>query len=144
MCPPLGSASSFLPSLGSRHVRFNKSVRGARRPDLFQMVHIGQAIYYKRYWLFPTVVLAGIAEVVGWGGRYWSSQSPGKLDPYLMQYVSYSRAVSGFTGTVNRIVTTIIAPTPLVAVNFIILGRLIRSLGTEYSRLGPKKCVSIS
>lgn len=41
-----------------------------------------------------------------------------------------------------RITTTIIAPTPLVAANFVILGRIIGILGTQYSRLGPTLCMS--
>lgn len=41
-----------------------------------------------------------------------------------------------------RITMTIIAPTPLVAANFVILGRIIGILGTQYSRLGPKLCMS--
>ena len=41
-----------------------------------------------------------------------------------------------------RAVTLIIAPTPLVAANFILLGRFIRRLGPQYSRLTPKLCES--
>ncbi|KAF7985359.1 hypothetical protein HWV62_6585 [Athelia sp. TMB] len=37
----------------------------------------------------------------------------------------------------RRITTTIIAPTPLVAANFIILGEIIRRLGPRYSRMSP-------
>jgi hypothetical protein len=37
-------------------------------------------------------------------------------------------------------VGTILAPTPLVAANFIILGKIITQLGTQYSRLSPKLC----
>lgn len=40
----------------------------------------------------------------------------------------------------NRITTTIIAPTPLVAANFIILGKVIDKLGRQYSRLKPMWC----
>jgi hypothetical protein len=36
-------------------------------------------------------------------------------------------------------VTLVIAPTPLVAVNFILLGRIIRLLGPQYSRLTPRR-----
>lgn len=36
-------------------------------------------------------------------------------------------------------VALIIAPTPLVAANFIILGRIIRRLGPQYSRLTPRR-----
>ncbi|EIN13774.1 RTA1 like protein [Punctularia strigosozonata HHB-11173 SS5] len=88
---------------------------------LSTLIHFGQAIYFRMWWLFPTAVLAGFTEIIGWSGRLWSSKNPLLLDPYLMQ-----------------ITTTIIAPTPLVAANFIILGRIIQRLGSEYSRLGPK------
>lgn len=40
----------------------------------------------------------------------------------------------------NRITTTIIAPTPLIAANFVILGRMIEQLGPEYNRIGPHMC----
>lgn len=40
----------------------------------------------------------------------------------------------------GRISTTIIAPTPLVAANFVILGELIRRMGPQYSRLSPMWC----
>ncbi|KZS96025.1 RTA1 like protein [Sistotremastrum niveocremeum HHB9708] len=72
------------------------------------------------WWLLPTACLAGLAEVIGWSGRLWSSQNPGNLNPFLIQ-----------------ICTTIIAPTPLIASYFVILGRLIEHLGPEYNRIGP-------
>jgi len=37
-----------------------------------------------------------------------------------------------------QIICTIIAPTPLVAANFIILGRIVGLLGSQYSRLTPR------
>lgn len=40
-----------------------------------------------------------------------------------------------------RITATILAPTPLVAANFVILGKVILSLGPAYSRLSPKWCM---
>ena len=39
-----------------------------------------------------------------------------------------------------RAATLVVAPTPLVAANFILLGRFIRRLGPQYSRLTPKRC----
>ena len=39
-----------------------------------------------------------------------------------------------------RISCTIIAPTPLVAANFVILGMIIDKLGDHYSRLSTKWC----
>lgn len=40
-----------------------------------------------------------------------------------------------------RITATILAPTPLVAANFVILGKVILSLGPAYSRLSPRWCM---
>ncbi|KAL7284369.1 hypothetical protein ACG7TL_001659 [Trametes sanguinea] len=85
---------------------------------LTTIIHAVQAIWSRLWWLFPTAVLAGIAELLGWSGRLWSSISPLLVDPYLMQ-----------------IVTTIIAPTPFIAANFVILGHIIKRLGQQYSRL---------
>lgn len=44
------------------------------------------------------------------------------------------------TEGLTRITTTIIAPTPLVAANFVILGQLIIRLGSRFSRMGAKTC----
>ncbi|KAJ7692474.1 RTA1 like protein-domain-containing protein [Mycena rosella] len=84
-------------------------------------LHLGQAVYFKMWWLFPTACLCGIGELVGWSGRLWSSFSPSADDPYMMQ-----------------ITTTIIAPTPLIAVSFILLGRIVERLGPCYSRITPR------
>lgn len=86
----------------------------------FGLIHLAQAIRFRTWWLLPTAVAAAIGEVIGWSGRLWSSKNPTFLPPYLMQ-----------------ITTTIISPTPLIAANFVILGKLIRLVGVEYSRLGP-------
>lgn len=80
-----------------------------------------QAVYTRLWWIYPTICVAGILEIIGWSGRLWSSLNPVAINPYLMQ-----------------IVTTIIAPTPLVAANFLVLGQLIRRLGQCYSRLSAK------
>jgi len=73
------------------------------------------------WWLFPTIVLCGILEIVGWSGRLWSSFSPLLGGPFKIQ-----------------IVATILGPTPLLAANFVIFGVLIHRLGVQYSRLSPK------
>ncbi|KAJ6553686.1 RTA1 like protein-domain-containing protein [Mycena vulgaris] len=85
------------------------------------IMHVGQATYYRMWWLFPTACLCGIGELVGWSGRLWSSFSPSFGDPYMMQITS-----------------TIISPTPLIAVNFILLSRIVTRLGPCYARLTPK------
>jgi hypothetical protein len=83
-------------------------------------IHMGQALKYKLWWMIPTATFAGFMEVFGWSARLWSSQSPELLIPYEMQLVG-----------------TILAPTPLLAAIFVILGRIISQLGTQFSRLTP-------
>ncbi|KAI0050303.1 RTA1-domain-containing protein, partial [Auriscalpium vulgare] len=84
-------------------------------------LHFAQALRYRLWWLLPTAVVAGILEIVGWSARLKSSSHPHDFNPYIIQ-----------------ISTTILAPTPLVAANFIILGRIITRLGPRYSRLNAK------
>ncbi|KAF7350552.1 RTA1-domain-containing protein [Mycena sanguinolenta] len=88
---------------------------------LSTVIHVGQSIRYRVWWVFPTVILCGALETVGWGGRLWSALQPVLFEPYEIQ-----------------IVCTIIGPTPLAAANFVILGRIINRLGPAYSRLSPK------
>ncbi|PCH39363.1 RTA1-domain-containing protein [Wolfiporia cocos MD-104 SS10] len=90
------------------------------------LCHLIQAIHYRLWWLFPTVLLAGCMEIIGWIGRLWSSYNLLLKTPYMMQ-----------------ISLTILAPTPLVAANFIMLGQCIRRLGQQYSRLSAKRYTAI-
>ncbi|KAI0061918.1 RTA1-like protein [Artomyces pyxidatus] len=85
------------------------------------LIHLGQVLYFRTWFLIPTAIFAGILEIIGWAGRLWSSQNVLLNTPFLIQ-----------------IVCLIIAPTPLVASNFIILGRIIRRLGSRYSRLSAR------
>ncbi|KAJ6557562.1 RTA1-domain-containing protein [Mycena capillaripes] len=87
---------------------------------LSTILHVGQATYHRMWFLFPTACLCGLGELVGWSGRLWSAFSPSFSNPYMMQITS-----------------TIIAPTPLIAVNFILLTRIVERLGPCYSRLTP-------
>nr|VWO96814.1 HTH CENPB-type domain-containing protein [Ganoderma boninense] len=84
-------------------------------------IHFGQAIRYRAWWLLPTVVLAGMGELAGWGGRLWSSFQPLAQSPFTIQ-----------------IVCTIVAPTPLIGAIFITFGRLSVYLGEQYSRLSAR------
>jgi len=88
--------------------------------SLSTVLHIGQAFFYRLWWLFPTVCFAGCLEVLGWSGRFWSSYDVALNTPFMI-----------------AICTTIIGPTPLLAANFAIVERIIRRLGTSYSRLSP-------
>lgn len=54
-------------------------------------LHIVQATRSRLWFLFPTACLAGIAEIIGWSGRLWSSRNPTLLDPFLMQCVTRLR-----------------------------------------------------
>ncbi|KAK0431977.1 RTA1 like protein-domain-containing protein [Armillaria borealis] len=85
------------------------------------IVHVAQAIAYRTWWWLGTAVLCGVLEILGWSARLWSSFNPGLKDPFAMQ-----------------LTCTILAPTPLLAANFVILEKLIQRLGTGYSRLSPR------
>ncbi|KAK0203207.1 RTA1-domain-containing protein [Desarmillaria ectypa] len=89
--------------------------------SLSTIMHVAQAIAYRTWWWLCTAVLCGVLEILGWSARLWSSFNPGLKDPFGMQ-----------------LTCTILAPTPLLAANFVILEKLIQHLGTEYSRLSPK------
>ncbi|KAH6908163.1 RTA1 like protein-domain-containing protein [Coprinopsis sp. MPI-PUGE-AT-0042] len=73
----------------------------------------------RRTWfMLGTVVLCGVLEILGWSGRLWAHYDPLGATPFQIQIVS-----------------TIIGPTPLLAANFVIFGRIIRRLGSPYSRI---------
>ncbi|KAH9977061.1 RTA1-like protein [Lactifluus volemus] len=85
-------------------------------------VHTIQALYFRLWWLLPSTILCGFLEVVGWSSRLWSSRHPFLFPPFIIQ-----------------ILTLVLAPTSLVAANFILLGRIMRRLGPQYSRLTPRR-----
>ncbi|KAF8518810.1 RTA1-domain-containing protein [Hysterangium stoloniferum] len=87
------------------------------------VLHLIQALYKRPrlYWVLPTIMTCGICEIIGWGARLWSSRSVLNINAFLMQ-----------------ITTTIIAPTFLTAGLYTILGDMIRTLGSQYSRITPK------
>ncbi|KAL0565413.1 envelope glycoprotein [Marasmius crinis-equi] len=83
-------------------------------------MHLLQMVSSRYWFLAPTVILAAFLEVLGWVGRLWSNQNLHNGDPFMMQ-----------------ICCLIIGPTPLLAANFVVFGRLVSLLGAEYSRLRP-------
>ncbi|EAU86411.2 hypothetical protein CC1G_05405 [Coprinopsis cinerea okayama7 len=83
--------------------------------------HIVQACMRRQWFIFPTIIFCGVLEVLGWATRLWSHYEPFIFLPFQIQ-----------------IVATIVGPTPLLAANFVIFGRIIRCLGTSYSRLAPR------
>ncbi|WWC69039.1 uncharacterized protein I206_102975 [Kwoniella pini CBS 10737] len=84
-------------------------------------VHSVQAWRYKYWVIYPTLVLGALVEVLGWSGRYWSSQNVTLLTPFLMQ-----------------ISTLIMAPVFFSAYDYVVLGMAINKLGPQYSLLQPK------
>jgi hypothetical protein len=53
----------------------------------YPVIHVVQAIRFRQWWLFPTAVLCGLLEVLGWSARLWSSKSPFLLEPFYIQCV---------------------------------------------------------
>ncbi|KAF9023601.1 RTA1-domain-containing protein [Hymenopellis radicata] len=92
-----------------------------RHAEGCQVTHAFQAGRYKTWWAFPTMVLCGLMELIGWGARFSSSIDPTLSNPFIIQAVA-----------------TLVGPTPLIAGDFIILANLIRLLGPKYSRLSPR------
>ncbi|KAK7681636.1 hypothetical protein QCA50_015370 [Cerrena zonata] len=88
---------------------------------LSMFIHLIQAVCFRQWWLVPTVVLCGIGEALGWGGRIWSFYEPLDQTPYLVQ-----------------IVALIIAPTPFIGAVFMTFARMAQWSGTKYSRLSPR------
>ncbi|KAF8461147.1 RTA1-domain-containing protein [Russula ochroleuca] len=93
---------------------------------LSTFVHTVQAFRSRLWWLFPSAIFCGLFELTGWSGRLLSSQNPFMRNPFIIQ-----------------ILCLVVAPTPLVAANFILLGRIIRRLGPQYSRLTPRRYIII-
>ncbi|KIO22638.1 hypothetical protein M407DRAFT_27826 [Tulasnella calospora MUT 4182] len=89
--------------------------------SLTSAAHLGQATYYRMWWLFPTMVIGGVGEIIGWAGRTWSSRN------YFSDNAFYM-----------NICCTIIAPSFMTAAMFIMMGRIIGLVGEEYSRLRPR------
>ncbi|KAH8826107.1 RTA1-domain-containing protein [Flagelloscypha sp. PMI_526] len=85
------------------------------------IIHIGQSIFSRRYWLIPTAALCCALEAGGWGTRLSSALNPMNNMGFKVQMV-----------------LTVTAPTPLLAINFIIVGQVITLLGPQYSRLSAK------
>ncbi|KAI1789689.1 RTA1-domain-containing protein [Ganoderma leucocontextum] len=65
--------------------------------------------------------LAALVATPHRSARLWSSQNVYLNDPFIMQ-----------------ITTTIIAPIPLIAANFVILGQIIRRIGQKHSHVSAK------
>lgn len=95
--------------------------------------------------MIPTMVIGGSGELVGWAGRYWSSQNPNSYNGFIMQitttiFACVQQAVALICSD-GVFTDSILRPTFMTAANFIILGRTIAySNGQIYARLTPRKC----
>ncbi|KIY64060.1 RTA1 like protein [Cylindrobasidium torrendii FP15055 ss-10] len=85
---------------------------------LATVLHLGLGLRARMWWALPTMMACALTESIGWSGRVWSSYDPLNSSAFQMQ-----------------ICTTIMAPTFLIASNFIILGKIINRLGPQYSRM---------
>ncbi|KAI0255341.1 RTA1 like protein-domain-containing protein [Lactifluus subvellereus] len=123
LCIPILCAvmSKVLTSSSSNNLPYNYVPTKGVCAMFIALFSLSSTIRFRVWWLFPTAVLCGLLEVIGWSGRLWSSKNPFLYEPFIMQ-----------------ISTTIVAPTPLVAANFIILGRITRRLGPQFCRLSPR------
>ena len=102
MCLPKGSVSSFSFSLASARASLPAPWRRHICLNLSAATHLVQAIYFRLWFLLPTVVLCGLGELVGWSGRLWSSYNIQEGNAFLMQYVcrvTDGCVPDGFTGS---------------------------------------------
>ncbi|GME64081.1 putative rta1 domain protein [Neofusicoccum parvum] len=81
--------------------------------------HIVQGVR-KRQWTSYVCATGALTELIGWGGRTWSSQCPYNDSAFLMQ-----------------ITTLIMAPTFFSAAAYVVLGTLIKLVGRASSALSP-------
>nr|ODN92267.1 hypothetical protein L204_05366 [Cryptococcus depauperatus CBS 7855] len=89
-------------------------------------VHIAEAIKFKYWIVFPTLAVGIVLEIMGWAGRYWSSQKVLSNDAFLMQ-----------------IICLIIAPVFFSGWCYTLLGIAIHTLGQQYSLLRPKTYIAV-
>lgn len=83
--------------------------------------HVFFAARHRLWWIFPSIVLAGAGEIVGWIARTASSYDPTIRNDYIIQSTCL-----------------VLAPTPLLASIFVIFGRLTQCIGSSYGRLTPR------
>ncbi|CCM06794.1 uncharacterized protein FIBRA_09094 [Fibroporia radiculosa] len=104
--------------------------------SLSTAMHTAQAARTRLWWLLPTACCAGVLEIVGWSVSC-AVRRPVRA-VLTARFLGLSPS-SPLPGGLRRIVATIIAPTPLIAVNFVVLAELIRRLGPCYSRLSQRR-----
>lgn len=48
-------------------------------------LHVGQGIYWRKWFMLPTMVMGGIGEVIAWAARLVSSKQPDAVTPFTVQ-----------------------------------------------------------
>ncbi|KAK0492333.1 RTA1 like protein-domain-containing protein [Armillaria luteobubalina] len=84
-------------------------------------LHVCQAATFRQAWIFPTIFMCGVAEIVGWSCRLWSNSDVFLLRSFEVQYFCL-----------------IVAPIFLFAANIVIFVRIVQRLGPWYSPLKPR------
>jgi hypothetical protein len=103
---------------------------------LYRLAISACGFYYPlQFFVVSSSLLAGVLDYGRAKVRSCRSHSP---------YSGCSQSPFGpsVCSQMPRVTTLVVAPTLLVAANFILLGRVIRRLGPQYSRLTPKLCES--
>lgn len=70
------------------------------------VLHSYQAVRARSWWLIPTVVIAGVGEIVGWAARIKSSYDPLARMPFIIQLRRLLRCCSSkhlLTGRTGRV-----------------------------------------
>jgi hypothetical protein len=52
--------------------------------------HLIRACWHRAWFMFPTVLLGVTVEVLGWSGRYWSSQNILNGNAFMIQCVHFA------------------------------------------------------
>lgn len=78
------------------------------------------SIYY-RTWYFLVMTIAGASEVVGYAYRWTLTTNPDQRTPYIIMYCCI-----------------VLAPVALALADYLLVGRLIRIVGRQYSIVNPK------
>ncbi|CAF1195239.1 unnamed protein product [Adineta ricciae] len=78
------------------------------------------SVYY-RTWYFLVMTISGISEVIGYAYRWTLAHNPDQRTPYIIMYCCI-----------------VLAPVGLALADYILVGRLIRLAGRQYSIVNPR------
>lgn len=64
---------------------FSLSRFSLEHTSLYIAIHAGQALLWKKWFIFPTAFMCGIGEIIGWAARTWSAKNVWNDTPFTMQ-----------------------------------------------------------